>query len=89
MKQVKKIFGMALLVGLINPIAFTNNQQWYQGFACLLAAFIGSGLIFGFGEYRVAPKKIGNAESMPQINQTWMFFFIGAVANLLFATMYV
>jgi hypothetical protein len=89
MEVLKKLFGMALLVGFINPIFFTDHQQWYQGFACLLAAFIGSGLIFGFGGYRVGPKAIGNAEKTPQINQVWMMFFIGAVANLLFATMYV
>jgi hypothetical protein len=89
MEVLKKLFGMALLVGLINPIFFTNHQQWYQGFACLLAAFIGSGLIFGFNGYAVAPKAIGNADKMPVINQVWMMFFIGAVANLLWATLYV
>ena len=89
MEVLKKLFGMALLVGFINPIAFTNEQQWYQGFACLLASFIGSGLIFGFNGYAVAPKAIGNADKMPVINQNWMFFFIGAVANLLWATLYV
>jgi hypothetical protein len=89
MKEAKKLIGMGFLVGLINPIAFTNHQQWYQGFVCLLASFIGSGLIFGFDGYRVNPKKIGNADATPQINQVWMMFFIGAVANLLFATMYV
>jgi hypothetical protein len=61
MKVIKNLIGMALLVGLINPFVFTNHQQWYQGFVCLLASFIGSGLIFGFDGYRVAPKKIGNA----------------------------
>jgi hypothetical protein len=89
MEVLKKLLGMALLVGLINPIFFTDYQQWYQGFACLLAAFIGSGLIFGFKGYRVGPKKIGNAGETPVINQVWIMFFIGAVANLLFATMYV
>jgi hypothetical protein len=89
MKVIKNLLGMALLVGFVNPIAFTNHQQWYQGVVCLLAAFIGSGLIFGFEGYAVGPKKIGNAESMPVINQVWMMFFIGAVANLLWATLYV
>lgn len=89
MKTIKNLFGMALSIGFINPIAFTNHQQWYQGFAGLLCAFIGSGLIFGFKGYKVNPKKIGNSESMPQINQVWMFFFIGAVANLFWATLYV
>ena len=89
MKVIKNLFGMALLVGFINPIAFTNEQQWYQGFVCLLASFIGSGLIFGFKGYAVNPKAIGNADKMPVINQTWMMFFIGAVANLLWATLYV
>lgn len=89
MKVVKNLFGMALLIGFINPIFFTDNQQWFQGFAGLLASFIGSGLIFGFKGYAIAPKKIGNADATPVINQVWMMFFIGAVANLLFATLYV
>lgn len=89
MKVVKNLFGMALLIGFINPIFFTDNQQWFQGFAGLLASFVGSGLIFGFSGYAVGPKKIGNADATPVINQVWMMFFIGAVANLLFATLYV
>ena len=89
MKEAKKLIGMGLLVGFINPVFFSDNQQWYQGFACLLAAFIGGGLLFSFKDYAVAPKKIGNSDEAPQINQTWMFFFIGAVANLLWATLYV
>jgi hypothetical protein len=89
MKVIKNLIGMALLVGFINPIFFTDHQQWYQGIVCLLASFIGSGLIFGFSGYTVGPKAIGNADKMPVINQVWMMFFIGAVANLLFATMYV
>jgi hypothetical protein len=89
MKIAKNLLGMALLIGFINPIFFPDNQQWFQGFAGLLASFIGSGLIFGFKGYAVAPKKIGNADAMPVINQVWMMFFIGAVANLLFATLYV
>lgn len=89
MKVVKNLIGMALLVGFINPIAFTNHQQWYQGFAGMAAAFIGSGLIYGFSGYRVNPRKIGNADKMPEINQVWAMFFIGAIANLLWATLYV
>jgi len=89
MKVIKNLIGMALLIGLINPLAFTDNQQWYQGFAGMLCAFIGSGLIFGFKGYAVNPKKIGNSESIPEINQVWMMFFIGAVANLLWSTLYV
>ena len=89
MKVIKNLFGMALLAGFINPVFFPDNQYWFQGFACLLASFIGSGLIFGFKGYAVNPKKIGNAELMPEINQVWMMFFIGAVANLLWATLYV
>ena len=89
MKTIKKLLGMALLVGFINPFIFTNHQQWYQGFACLLASFIGSGLIFGFKGYTVNPRYIGNDDMMPVINQVWMMFFIGSVANLLWATLYV
>ena len=89
MKVIKNLLGMALLAGFINPVFFPDNQYWFQGFAGMAAAFIGSGLIFGFKGYKVNPRKIGNADEMPIINQTWMFFFIGAVANLLWATLYV
>jgi len=89
MKTIKNLLGMALSIGFINPFIFTDHQQWYQGFAGMAAAFIGSGLIFGFKGYAVGPKKIGNADETPVINQTWMFFFIGSVANLLWATLYV
>ena len=89
MKVIKNLIGMALLVGFINPFIFTDHQQWYQGFAGLLASFIGSGLIFGFKGYAVNPKYIGNADEIPIINQVWMMFLIGAVVNLLFATLYV
>lgn len=88
MKVVKNLFGIAFSIGLINPVFFPDNQYWFQGFAGLLAAFIGSGLLFGFEGYKVNPKYIGNADEMPIINQTWVFFFISAVANLLFATLY-
>jgi len=83
------LIGLALLIGFIHPIFFSDKQEWYQGFAGMLSAFIGSGLIFGFKGYAVNPKKIGNSESVPEINQVWMMFFIGAVANLLWATLYV
>ena len=89
MKVIKNSFAMALLVGFINPIFFADKQHWYQGFAGLLASFIGSGLLYGFKGYKVNPRRIGNADEQPIINQVWMMFFIGAVANLLFATMYV
>jgi hypothetical protein len=89
MKTIKNLLGMALSIGFINPFIFTDHQQWYQGFAGLAAAFIGSGLLYGFSGYAVGPKSIGNAKRTPEINQVWIMFFIGAVANLLFATMYV
>jgi len=89
MKVLKNLIGMVLLIGFINPIAFTDNQQWYQGFVGMLCAFIGSGLIFGFKGYAFSPKKIGSIDATPQINQVWMMFFIGCVCNLLFATLYV
>lgn len=89
MKVVKNLIGMALLIGFINPVFFPDIQQWYQGFAGMLSAFIGSGLIFGFNGYAVNPKSIGNADETPEINQVWIFFFIGSIANLLWATLYV
>jgi hypothetical protein len=89
MKVIKNLLGMSFSIGFINPVFFPDNQYWFQGFAGLLASFIGSGLLFGFQGYKVNPRRIGNAAEMPVINQTWMFFFIGAVANLLWATLYV
>jgi hypothetical protein len=89
MKIIKNLIGMALLIGFVNPFIFTDHQQWYQGFVGMLASFLGSGLIFGFKGYATNPRKIGNADEMPIINQVWMMFFIGCVANLLFATLYV
>jgi hypothetical protein len=89
MKTIKNLFGMALLAGFINPVFFPDNQYWFQGFAGMAAAFIGSGLIFGFKDYAVGPRDIGNVGEMPIINQTWIFFFIGCIANLLWATLYV
>ena len=89
MKVVKNLFGMAFSVGFIYPVFFPDVHQWWHGFAGLLAAFIGSGLMFGFKGYETNPRRIGNADEMPIINQTWIFFFIGAIANLLWATLYV
>jgi hypothetical protein len=96
MKVIKNLFalilfliGMAMLIGFIHPIFFTDHQQWYQGFVGILSAFIGSGLIFGFKGYATNPRRIGNIDEMPIINQTWIFFFIGCIANLLWATLYV
>jgi len=89
MKIVKNLIGMALLIGFIHPIFFPDKQYWFQGFAGIFSAFIGSGLVFGFKGYAINPKYIGNADEMPIINQTWIFFFIGSIANLLWATLYV
>jgi hypothetical protein len=89
MKVIKNLIGMAFLIGFIYPVLFPDSHQWWHGFAGMLSAFIGSGLINGFKNYAVNPRYIGNADMMPVINQTWMLFFIGCIANLLWATLYV
>jgi hypothetical protein len=72
------------------PILFPDTHQWWFGFMGLLSAFIGSGITFGFSGYTVGPKKIGNLDGKtePIINQVWMMFFISAVVNLFWASIY-
>lgn len=56
----------------------------------VLSAFIGTGLMFGFSNFRTKPKHIGNFDKdniKPDINQTWMMFFITLIINLLFANL--
>ena len=89
--KIFKIFiSLFLMIGALVPIlhfAVFNEERnfWYAPIA-ILSAFMGTGLMFGFSGFRTEPKNIGNFDdSRPQINQTWMVFYITLVFNLLFA----
>lgn len=90
MKQLKWLIGAAFSIGLPFPIILTDHpHRWWFAFVGLASAFIGAGIMYGFNGYTVNPRKIGNADEMPVINQTWMWFFIAAVANLFWANLYI
>lgn len=90
MKQLKWLIGAAFSIGLPFPILLTDHpHRWWFAFVALASAFIGAGIMCGFKGYAVNPRKIGNAEEMPVINQVWMMFFIAAVANLFWANLYI
>ncbi len=91
MKQIKAIIGMFFMIGMPFPILFHSwqHQTWFTILAYLFA-FIGTGIVHGFGNYRTRPEHIGNFDSdgiRPKINQTWMMFFISLVINLTVANL--
>ena len=92
LKNVKKFIGLALVICIPLPIFFGDkpHEVWYALIA-IACSFIGTGLIMGFDGYRTRPKNIGNMEDSgikPDINQTWMVFFISMVITLLFANLF-
>lgn len=92
MNIVTKLIGLCLMIGIPFPILFANqeHQPWFAALA-LAFAFVGAGLTMGFGNYRTRPKHIGNFDRnniKPDINQTWMTFFISAVINLIVANLF-
>lgn len=91
MKQIKSLIGIFFMIGMPFPLFFPDVHEWYFGFIGLLSAFIGSGITFGFSNYRTHPRYIGNSDSdiHPKINQVWMMFFVSAVVNLFWATTYI
>ena len=93
MKQVKWLFGAAFMIGLPFPILLTDcPHQWWFAFVALASAFIGSGIIFGFKNYKTELKYFGDLSDTPRdpkINQVWMGFFIAAVINLFWANLYI
>lgn len=90
MKQLKWLIGAAFAIGMPFPIILTDHpHEWWFAFVGLASAFIGAGVMCGFSGYKIGPKKIGNDDVMPVINQTWMMFFIAAVANLFWANLYI
>jgi hypothetical protein len=92
METLKKFFGLIFLIGLPFPLLFANyeHQIWFVLLAYLFS-FVGTGLIFGFSNFRTRPTQIGNFDDdgiMPKINQTWMIFFISLVINLTVANLF-
>ena len=91
MKQLKWLVGMFFMIGLPFPILFPDTHEWYFGFIGLLSAFIGSGITYGFSNYKIHPRYFGDltGKTDPKINQVWMMFFISAIVNLFWATTYI
>jgi hypothetical protein len=92
MKIVKTFISLFLMVGALAPIIsvsfFNSEHRMILAPIAVLSAFIGTGLMYGFGGFRTMPKQIGNMDDTPvKINQTWMVFFITLVCNLLFANL--
>jgi hypothetical protein len=94
MKQIKTIIALFLMVGALAPVIsvsfFDSEHKVILAPIAILSAFIGTGLMFGFTNFRTRPKHIGNFDKdniKPDINQTWMVFFITLVINLFFANL--
>lgn len=92
MLKLKRFIGMFFMIGLPFPILFHSwqHQIWFTALAYLFA-FIGVGILQGFGNYRTHPQHIGNFDGEginPKINQTWMMFFIALVINLTVANLF-
>lgn len=92
METFRRIFGLIFIIGLPFPLLFANyeHQVWFV-LVAYLSAFVGTGLTFGFSNFRTRPTQIGNFDDdgiMPKINQTWMIFFISLVINLTFANLF-
>lgn len=92
MKTLKRILGLPLIIGIPFPILFADkdHQMWYVVLAYLFA-FIGAGLTMGFSNFKTRPYHIGNFDEdgvKPQINQTWIIFFIALIINLTVANLF-
>jgi hypothetical protein len=92
MIKIKRLIGMFFMIGMPFPILFANwqHQFWFTALAYAFA-FIGVGILQGFGNYRTRPQHIGNFDGEginPKINQTWMMFFISLVINLTVANLF-
>jgi hypothetical protein len=91
MKQFKFLIGIFFMIGMPFPLLVPDTHKWYFGFLSLLFAFIGSGLTYGFSNYRTHPRDFGdlNGKYQPKINQVWMMFFVSSVINLFWAATYI
>ena len=92
LNSVKIIIGLALMIGIPLPVLFANkpHEMWYA-LVAIVCSFFGTGLIMGFRGFKTRPMHIGNTEESgikPQINQTWMIFFISMVITLFFANLF-
>lgn len=93
MKIVKWFIGAAFMIGIPFPVLLTDHpHRWWFAFVALADAFIGSGIVFGFKNYKTELHYFGDTSENPrnpEINQVWMGFFIAAVINLFWANLYV
>lgn len=94
LEKIKIIISLMLIVGFVSPIlsVYFFNEEHSILFApiSLVTSFIGTGLLFGFSNFRTLPKHIGNFDKdnvVPKINQTWIIFFISLILNLFFANL--
>jgi hypothetical protein len=90
---LKMLIALPLIIGFPCPLISAellqmNHAVWFTPI-CYASAFIGVGLVFGFQTYYPRPKMIGNLNQdiKPQINQTWVVFFISLICNLTFANL--
>jgi hypothetical protein len=92
MKTIKWLIGAFFFIGMPFPVIFTNQpHNWWYAFVGMASAFIGSGIIFGFSNYKDRPYHFGDLSEnpiKPKINQVWMGFFISCIVNLFFANMF-
>lgn len=92
MKQLRWLIGTFFSIGMPFPVLLTDQpHDWWFAFVALASAFIGAGITYGFGGYGVIPRYLGDLEGKldPKINQTWVMFFVAAIANLFWANLYI
>jgi len=94
LEKIKIIISLMLMVGFICPIIsvyfFDDGHSVLFAPISVLTSFVGTGLMFGFGNFRTLPKHIGNFDKdnvVPKINQTWIIFFISLILNLFFSNL--
>ena len=94
LKTITVIISLFLMVRALCPVIsvsfFESEHRVILTPIAILSAFVGTGLMFGFSNYRTRPKHIGNFDKdniKPDINQTWMVFFITLIINLFFANL--
>lgn len=92
MKTIKTLVGLFFMIGMPFPILFADQpHQIYFTTLAYVFSFLGTGILYGFSNFRTRPEHIGNFDDdkiTPKINQTWMMWFISAVINLTVANLF-